>query len=219
MRSLAVPAALSAVVLGCAAPGPATLRSSAWAPSSDSTASRRPLDCSDLTPGSPAGSVGDPLDPGRGKAVHEPNDLGAGSVRLVWSSTVSGVRLDWVAPAVPEAKNLWLLRVGDSGRCVVGTWNAAQLGFQVVRHTFRNDNKLEIVLLGLGPPPRLGWMVLVTDGSTLWSGLDSINGRPGALVAEQVEFREEADRLRLVVLDGGRTAVLDFDGRQFSSRP
>jgi len=34
-----------------------------------------------------------------------------------------------------------------------------------------------------------------------------------------VEFREEADRLRLLVLDGGRSAVLDFDGRQFAGRP
>jgi hypothetical protein len=38
-------------------------------------------------------------------------------------------------------------------------------------------------------------------------------------MAEQVEFRQEADRLRLAVLDGGRTAVLDFDGRHFGSRP
>ena len=218
MRWIAGAVVLSAAMPACA-PGSASLRSSAWLPSNDSNASRRPLDCSDLTPGPPAGSVGDPLDPGRGKALHEPNDLGVGAVRLIWTSTVSGVRLDWVGPDVFEAKNLWLLRVADSGRCIVGTWNAPNLGFQVLRHTFRNDNKLEIVLLGIGPPPRPGWMVLVTDGSTLWSGLNSTNGRPGALVAEQVEFREEADRLRLVVLDGGRTAILDFDGRQFASRP
>jgi hypothetical protein len=62
-------------------------------------------------------------------------------------------------------------------------------------------------------------MVLVTDGSQLWSGLYSRDTRPGALVAEQVEFRQEADRLRLVVLDAGRPRVLDFDGRQFASRP
>ncbi|HEY1906713.1 MAG TPA: hypothetical protein VGG91_11765 [Myxococcaceae bacterium] len=214
MRSLGVAAALSAMVLGCAAPGPATLRSRAWAASNDST-----LVCADLTPGPPAGSIGDPLDPGRGKPLQQPDDLGVGPVRLVWSSTVSGVKLDWVAPAVPEAKNLWLLRVADSGRCVVGTWNASQLGFQIIRHVFWSEGRLEVVLLGLGPPPRLGWMVLVTDGRTLWSGLDSIDGRPGALVGEQVEFRQEADRLRLVVLDGGRTAILDFDGRHFGSRP
>ena len=218
MRRLTGAALLSAVVLGCA-PGPPAIRSSAWFPSNDSTASRRPLDCSDLQPPAPAGSIGDPVEPGRGRALQQPGDLGVGPVRLVWSSTVSGVRLEWVAPAVPEARRLWLLRVADSGRCVVGAWNSSQSGIQVIRHVFRNDGKLEIVLLGLGPSPRLGWMVLVTDGSKLWSGLYSGNERPGALVAEQVEFREEADRLRLLVLDGGRSAILDFDGRQFSTRP
>ena len=218
MRWFPGAAALTAAVIGCA-PGLPTLRSSAWMPSNDSTTSRRPLDCSDLTPPAPAGSVGNPLEPGRGKALQQPSDLGAGPVRLVWSSTVSGVRLDWVGPAIPEARTLWLLRVADSGRCVVGTWSSPQLGFQVVRHVFWRDGRLELVLLGLGPQPRQGWMILVTDGASLWSGLDSINGRPGALLAEQVEFREEADRLRLVVLDGGRTGVLDFDGRQFAPRP
>jgi hypothetical protein len=218
MRRLTGAAILSALALGCA-PGVPTLRSDAWFPSSDPSASRRPLDCSDLQPPAPAGSVGDPLDPGRGQALQQPSNLGTGPFRLVWSSTVSGARLEWVAPAVPEAKNLWLLRVGDSGRCVVGTWNAPQLGFQVIRHAFWNEGKLEIVLLGLGPPPRHGWMVLLTDGSRFWSGLDGSGGRPGALVAEQAEFRQEADRLRLVVLDGGRTAALDFDGHQFASRP
>jgi hypothetical protein len=175
------------------------------------------MDCTDLKPPAPAGSVGDPVEPGRGTPLHQPADLGVGPVRLVWSSTVSGVPLEWVAPAVPEPRRLWLLRTADSGRCVVGVWNSAQLGIQVIRHVFRNDQKLELVLLGLGPPPRIGWMVLVTDGSNLWSGLYSGTERPGALVAEQVEFREEADRLRLLVLDGGRSAVLDFDGRQFRS--
>ena len=209
---------LCAVVLGCA-PGPTALRSDSWFPSSDPKASRRPLDCSDLQPPAPAGSIGDPVDPGRGRALQQPADLGAGPVRLVWRSTVAGFPLEWVGPAVLEARTLWLLRVGDSGRCVVGTWTTAQAGFQVVRHAFWNEGNLEIVLLGLGPPPRHGWMVLITDGKTLWSGLDSTSGRPGALLAEQAEFRQEADRLRLVVLDGGRTAVLDFDGRQFASRP
>lgn len=211
-------AMLSALTLGCA-PGVPTLRSDAWFASRDPTASRRPLDCSDLQPPAPAGSVGDPVDPGRGRALQQPADLGAGPVRLVWISAVSGTHLEWVGPAVLEARTLWLLRVGDSGRCVVGTWTSAQLGFQVVRHAFWNEGKLELVLLGLGPPPRQGWMVLVTDGSQLWSGLYSRDTRPGALVAEQVEFRQEEDRLRLVVLDAGRTAVLDFDGRQFASRP
>src|SRR5215475_7928828 len=94
-------AMVSALALGCA-PGPAALRSTAWFPSSDSTTSRRPLDCSDLQPPAPAGSVGDPLNPGRGKALQQPADLGVGPVRLVWTSTVSGIRLDWVAPAVSE---------------------------------------------------------------------------------------------------------------------
>jgi hypothetical protein len=218
MRWIGGAAALSAAVLGCA-PGPATLRSSAWFPSSDSADSRRPLDCSDLQPPAPAGSVGDPVDPGRGKALQAPTDLGAGKVRLVWSSTVSRVRLEWVASAVPEARTLWLLRTADSGRCVVGTWTSPTLGFQTLRHAFWNEGKLEVVLLGLGPGPRQGWMVLVTDGSDLWSGLGSREARPGALLAEQVEFRQEADRLRLLVLDGGKSALLDFDGRQFASLP
>ena len=163
--------------------------------------------------------MGDPLDPGRGKVLQAPADLGTGKVRLVWSSAVSGVRLDWVAPSVPEARALWLLRVADSGRCVVGTWSSPNLGFEVIRHAFWNEGKLEVVLLGLGPPPRQGWMVLVTDGSNLWSGLASQDARPGALVAEQLEFRQETDRLRLLVLDGGRSALLDFDGKQFVTRP
>jgi hypothetical protein len=218
MRWLPQAAVLSALALGCA-PGPATLRSSSWFPSTDSRESRRPVDCSDLQPPAPAGTIGDAVDPGRGKALQQPADLGVGPVRLVWTSTVSGVHLDWVAPAVPEARRLWLLRVADSGRCVVGVWNASNAGFQIIRHVFRNDDALEIVLLGLDQPPRMGWMVLVTDGSRFWSGLSSGDARPGALVAEQVEFREEADRLRLLVLDGGRSAILDFDGRQFVSRP
>jgi hypothetical protein len=123
----------------------------------------------------------------------------------VWSSTVSRVRLDWVAPAVPDAKRLWTLRVADSGRCVVGTWNSPQLGFQVVKHAFAREGQLEIVLLGLGPPPRRGWMVLVTDGSRLWSGLDSRDGRPGAILAEDAQLYEENSQLALVVVDGGRT--------------
>src|SRR5215813_14590007 len=98
MRWLAGAAAFSAAILGCA-PGPATLRSSAWSPSNDSTDSRRPLDCSNLQPPAPAGTVGDAVEPGRGSSLQQPADLGVGPVRLVWSSTVSGVRLDWVAPS------------------------------------------------------------------------------------------------------------------------
>ncbi len=213
---------VGAAVLWTALPACApsvALKHSAWFPSSDSTASRRPLDCSDLKPPPPAGTIGDPVEPGRGAALQQPTDLGVGPVRLVWASTVSGVHLDWVAPAVPEARKLWTLRVAESGRCVVGVWGSSQLGTQVIRHVFWNDGRLEIVLLGLGPPPRFGWMVLVTDGSNLWSGLESREGRPGAIVAEQVEFREEAAGLRLLVLDGGRSTILDFDGRQFASRP
>ena len=218
MRWSAFGAVLAGAAVGCAS-GPATLRPDAWFASRDPTESRRPVDCSDLTPPAPAGAVGDVVDPGRGKALHQPSDLGVGAVRLVWSSTVSGVHLDWVGPADSEARTLWLLRSADSGRCVVGTWRSPKLEIQVIRHTFLRDGALEIVLLGLGPPPRLGWMVLVTDGSNLWSGLGTREGRPGALVAEQVEFREEADRLRLVVLDGGRTAALTFDGKQFAPSP
>ena len=138
----AATAALSVAVLGCA-PGPATLRSSAWFAPTDSSDSRRPVDCSDLQPPAPAGTVGNPVEPGRGKTLQQPADLGVGPVRLVWTSTVSGVHLDWVAPAVPEARRLWLLRVADSGRCVVGVWNASSAGFQIIRHVFRNDDKLE----------------------------------------------------------------------------
>ncbi len=217
MRSIAGAVALWAAVLGCA-PNTA-LRSNAWFPSNDPTQSRRAVDCSDLQPPAPDGTIGDPVEPGRGKALQQPADLGVGPVRVVWSSTVSGVPLEWVAPDVPEARRLWLLRVADSGRCVVGVWSSSQLGIQVIRHVFRNDEKLEIVVLGLGPPPRIGWMVVVTDGSRLWSGLPGRETRPGALVAEHVEFREEADHLRLLVLDGGRSAVFDFDGRQFVGRP
>ncbi|HUM13150.1 MAG TPA: hypothetical protein VLT82_19540 [Myxococcaceae bacterium] len=217
MRQWVGAAVLWTALLACA-PSVA-LKHSAWSPSSDSTASRRPLDCSDLRPPAPVGTIGDPVEPGRGAALQQPADLGVGPVRLVWTSTVSGVHLDWVAPAVPEARRLWALRVADSGRCVVGAWNASQLGIQVIRHVFWKDGQLEVVLLGLGPPPRFGWMVLVTDGSNLWSGLESRQGRPGAIVAEQAEFREEAAGLRLLMLDGGRSAILDFDGRQFASRP
>ena len=217
MRSIAGAIALWAAMLGCAPS--AALRSNAWFPSADPTERRRPVDCSDLQPSAPAGTVGDAVEPGRGKALQQPADLGVGPVRLVWRSTVSDVALEWVAPDVPEARRLWLLRVADSGRCVVGVWSSSQLGIQVIRHVFRNDEKLEIVVLGLGPPPRIGWMVLVTDGSRLWSGLPRRDERPGAMVAEHVEFREEADHLRLLVVDGGRSAVLDFDGRQFVGRP
>ncbi len=206
---------LSAAVLGCAT-GPQPLRAEAWFPSRDSSASRRPLDCSDLA-GSGQGLVGDPIEPGRGTALRQPADLRAGDVRLVWTSTVSGVHLDWVAPFVVGPRRLWLLRAGDAGRCVVGTWSSPQLGFEVVKHAFAREGRVEIVALGLGPVSRRGWMVLVTDGTRLWSGLDSRDGRPGALIGEQLEFREEADRLRLVVLDAGRTAVLTFDGIHFGT--
>jgi len=216
MRWLAGAAALCAAVLGCAPTLPA-LRQSAWMPSDDRR-SHLP-DCSDLQPPAPAGSIGTPLVPGRGRALEEPRDLGIGPVRLVWTSTVGGVRLDWVAPSITEPPKLWLLRVADLGRCVVGTWSAAESGAQVIRHVFWNEGKLEIVLLGLGAPPRQRWMVLATDGTRLWSGLEDREGRPGALVAEQVELREEADRLRLVVLDGGQTAVLELTGSQFRPRP
>jgi len=216
MQRLTRAALLSTVVLGCA-PATQTLRPDAWFPVADSSASRRPLDCSDLQPPAPAGSIGDPVDPGRGKGVQQPADLGAGAIRRVWSSTVAGVRLEWVAPAVPEPKTLWTLRVADSGRCVVGTWNAPQVGFQVVKHAFGREGRLEIVLLGLGEPPRRGWMVLVTDGSRLWSGLDSKDGRPGAILGEEAQLYEEGSQLRLVIVDGGRTGARTFDGIRFET--
>jgi len=211
-----VATALSTAVLGCAS-GPQPLRPEAWFPVLDPSASRRPLDCSDLAAAG-SGTVGDPLDPGRGKPLRQPSDLGAGSVRRVWTSTVSGVQLDWVAPIETGPKRLWVLRVADSGRCVLGTWSTPQLGFEVVRHTFIRDGRLEVVLLGVGPATGRAWMVLVTDGLKLWSGLDTRDGRPGALVGEQAEFREEAEQLHLVVLNEGRTAVIPFDGVHFAAR-
>lgn len=218
MRLLHASAVLSTVVfLGCTS-GPQPLRPEAWWPSRDPSASRRPVDCSDLTAVGGT-SVGDPIEPGRGKALQQPLDLGAGPVRLVWSSSVAGVRLDWVAPAAPGGRTLWLLRVADSGRCVVGTWSSPQLGMDVVKHAFAQDGRLEIVLLGLGTPPRRGWMVLVTDGSRLWSGLDDRDGRPGAILAEDAQLYEEGARLVLVVTDGGRTGVRTFDGIHFATRP
>jgi hypothetical protein len=216
MQRIARTAMLSTALLGCA-PGQQTLRPEAWFPPPDSSASRRPLDCSDLQPPAPAGSIGDPIDPGRGTGLKQPADLRAGAVRLVWSSTVSGVRLDWVAPAGADPKSLWTLRVADSGRCVVGTWNTSQLGFQVVRHVFAREGRIEVVLLGLGPPPRRGWMVLVTDGARLWSGLDSKDGRPGAILAEEAQLYEEGSQLRLVVVDEGRTGARTFDGIHFET--
>ena len=168
---------LSALTLGCA-PGPRRSAPTPGSPRATPPRAGAPSTARTSSPPAPAGTVGDPVEPGTGASAPQPTDLGVGAVRLVWSSTVSGVHLDWVAPAVPEARRLWLLRTADSGRCVVGVWSSAQLGFEVVRHVFRNEDRLEIVLLGLGPPPRLGWMVLVTDGSQLWSGLYSRDTRP-----------------------------------------
>jgi hypothetical protein len=217
MRWIAGAATLSAAVLGCAS-GPRPLGPEAWFPALDPSGSHRPLDCSDLAAAG-SGVVGDPLDPARGKPLRQPSDLGAEPVRRVWTSTVSGVQLDWVAPIGTGPGRLWALRVADSGRCVLGTWSTRQLGFEVVKHTFVREGRLEVVLLGLGPATGRAWMVLVTDGFKLWSGLDSRDGRPGALVGEQAEFREEADQLHLVVLNEGRAAVLPFDGVHFASRP
>jgi hypothetical protein len=210
-------AMLSALALGCAS-GPQPLRPEAWFPTLDPSASRRPIDCSDLTAAG-SGAVGDPLEPGRGAVLQQPSDLGAGAVRRVWTSRVAGVHLDWIAPMGAGPRQLWVLRVADSGRCVLGTWSTPSAGFEVIRHTFVKDGRVEIVLLGVGPATARGWMVLVTDGFKLWSGLDSRDGRPGALVGEEAEFREEADQLHLVVLNGGRAAVLPFDGVHFASRP
>lgn len=218
MRVLHASVLLSTVVaLGCAS-GPRPLAPEAWWPSRDPSASRRPVDCSDLT-GAEGTSVGDPVEPGRGNALQQPSDLGAGAVRLVWSSSVAGVLLDWVAPVGVDARTLWLLRVADSGRCVVGTWASPQLGMEVVKHAFVQDGRLEVVLLGLGPPAGRGWMVLVTDGSRLWSGLDSRDGRPGAIIAEEAELQMEGAQLLLVVTDRGRTGVRTFDGIHFATRP
>jgi hypothetical protein len=216
MRRVFGAAILSALALGCAS-GPQPLRPEAWFPVLDPSGSRRPLDCADLA-ASGSGAVGDPLEPGRGKALQQPSELGAGPVRRVWTSTVSGIQLDWVAPIEPGPRRLWELRVADSGRCVVGTWSTPQLGFEAIKHTFVREGRLEVVLLGIGPATQRAWMVLVTDGFKLWSGLDSRDGRPGALVGEQADFREEADQLHLVVLNEGRAVVLPFDGVRFAGR-
>ncbi|MGZ3446290.1 MAG: hypothetical protein ACXWLG_12910 [Myxococcaceae bacterium] len=204
--------------LGCA-PAPPALRADAWAPTQWMGKRRQPPDCAAAVVVTPESSVGDRVTPAPGKGVVEPGDLGAGDVRQVWASTVGGVGLNWVAPLPETVQVLWALRVVEGGRCVVGTWGSLELIAEVIRHVFARQGALEIVLLGLGPTESRGWMVLVTDGSRLWSGLDSRDGRPGAALGQRAEFREEGTQLRLVVFNGGGTLVLDFDGNRFRPRP
>ncbi|MGZ6077156.1 MAG: hypothetical protein ACXWK6_05060, partial [Myxococcaceae bacterium] len=195
------------------------LRADAWAPTQWMGKRRQPPDCAAAVVVTPESSVGDRVTPAPGKGVVEPGDLGAGDVRQVWASTVGGVGLNWVAPLPETVQVLWALRVVEGGRCVVGTWGSLELIAEVIRHVFARQGALEIVLLGLGPTESRGWMVLVTDGSRLWSGLDSRDGRPGAALGQRAEFREEGTQLRLVVFNGGGTLVLDFDGNRFRPRP
>lgn len=203
-----------AVFLGCTS-GPQPLRSDAWGTRDAQT----PLDCSAFAATGAAARVGDPVEPGPGTGVRQPSELGAGRFRQVWTSTLGSARLEWVAPAGEEVRTLWLLRIAEGGRCVVGTWQSPGLPMVVVKHAFTPGGGQEVVLLGLGEPPRRGWMALVSDGANLWSALDSRNPRPGAILGEQAELVEKDSRLLLVMVDQGRTGVLDFDGLRFRTRP
>ena len=179
---------------------------------------KHPPDCSTVLVG-PESAVGDKVTPGPGKGVVAPDDLGAGDVRQVWASEVGGHTLNWIAPVPPLVQVLWAMRVVEGGRCILGTWGSADLVAEVIRHVFAPKGALEIVLLGLGPTESRGWMVLVTDGARLWSGLDSRDGTPGAVLGQRAEFREDGTGLRLVVYSGGGTAILAFDGTRFRARP
>jgi hypothetical protein len=177
---------------------------------------RQPPDCSAVVVTSES-AVGDRVTPGPGQELIEPGDLSAGDVREVWSSKVGAIGMNWVAPVPQTIQVIWALRVVDGGRCIVGTWGSVDLLAEVIKHVFAREGAVEIVLLGLGPTESRGWMVLVTDGSRLWSGLDSRDGRPGAVLGQRAEFREEGTQLRLVVFNGGGTMVLVFDGTHFRS--
>jgi len=204
-------------LLGCAPAAPA-LRPDAWTPTQWMGRRRQPPGCSSVLVG-PESAVGDKVTPAPGTGVVVPDDLGAGDVRQVWASEVGGVTLDWIAPVPQQIQVLWAMRAVEGGRCIVGTWGSVELIAEVIRHVFAPRGALEIVLLGLGPTESRGWMVLVTDGARLWSGLDSRNGRPGAILGQRAEFREEGAQLRLVVYSGGGTLILDFDGSRFRTRP
>lgn len=212
-------AALWAAVtlVGCA-PTSQALRADAWSPTQWMGKRRQPPDCSAVVVG-PESAVGDRVTPPAGKGLAAPDDLGVGDVRQVWASKVGGVTMNWVTPLPQPIQVLWALREVEGGRCIVGTWGSVDLVAEVIRHVFGPTGTPEIVLLGLGPTEARGWMVLVTDGTRLWSGLDSRNGRPGALLGQRAEFREEGTQLRLVVYSGDGMGVLDFDGTRFRTRP
>lgn len=204
-------------MLGCA-PAPPALRADAWVPTEWMGKQRAPPECSMIVV-TPESAVADRVTPGPGTGLLEPGDLRAGNVRQVWASTVGGIGMNWVSPVPETIQVLWALRVVDGGRCIVGTWGSVDLLAEVIKHVFARQGTLEIVLLGLGPTESRGWMLLVTDGSRLWSGLDSRDGRPGAVLGQRAEFREEGTQLRLVVFNGGGTMVLEFDGTRFLARP
>jgi hypothetical protein len=217
MRSHGAAVLAAVAVFGCA-PAPPALRADAWVPTEWMGKRREPPECSMIVV-TPESAVADRVTPGPGKGLLEPGDLGAGNVRQVWASTVGGIGMNWVSPIPETIQVLWALRVVDGGRCIVGTWGSLDLIAEVIKHVFALDGRLEIVLLGLGPVESRGWVVLVTDGSRLWSGLDSRQGRPGAVLGQRAEFREEGTQLRLVVYNGSGTMVLDFDGTRFLPRP
>ena len=157
--------------------------------------------------------------PAPARELIEPGDLAAGDVRQVWASTVCGVGMNWIAP-VPQTIQDALGAPGGRGRAVrrrhVGLGRAPRRGHQARRSPARGRWR-SFSSAWAPPTPRL-------DGaghrrSRLWSGLDSQDGRPGAVLGRQAEFREEGTRLRLVVFDGGRHEVLRFRREPFRGRP
>jgi hypothetical protein len=209
-------AQVASIVVLCGCPPPAgALRPDAWTGAQWMGTRPQPPDCAGVVTVGPESAREDRVVPGPGTGLTSPLALNAGDVRLVWHSEVSGKGMDWVAPLPEPIRVLWAMRVVPGGRCVVGTWGSRELVVPVVRHVFARNGTLEIVLLGVGPAEARGWQVLVTDGSQLWSGLDTGGGRPGAILGQQAEFRQEGDQLRLVVFSGGVPVVLNFDGHRF----
>jgi len=207
---------VAGLCLGCA-PGPQGLAPTAW--NSASGEPGRAPDCSGLeSPGSTS-RVGERLEPGPGRPLRRPAELGAGPVRRLWASTLGGTELEWVAPVGEDVQRLWLLRVVPTGRCVVGTWGSPGIRTEVVKHGFTSDGRREVVLLGLGHPPERLWMALGTDGAQLWSALESSTQAQAAVQGDDAELRDKDGRLLLVTISGSRVGVLQFDGERFRPRP